>query len=65
MFIYTKLWNWEKLPKKSANLPHLRGKLAADDSPLLQNFKVEFWKLATQHLVRNLYANMPLKISAN
>ncbi len=24
--------------KKSANLPHIRGKLAADDSPLLQNF---------------------------
>ena len=24
--------------KKSANLPHLRGKLASDDSPLLQNF---------------------------
>jgi hypothetical protein len=24
--------------KKSANFPHLRGKLAADDSPLIQNF---------------------------
>jgi hypothetical protein len=24
--------------KKSANLPQLRGKLAADDSPLLKNF---------------------------
>jgi hypothetical protein len=31
MFIYTKLWNSEKLQKKSANLPKLRGKLAADD----------------------------------
>ncbi len=51
--------------KKSANLPQLRGKLAADDSPLLQNFLVEFWKFATQHLVRNLYANMPQQISAN
>jgi hypothetical protein len=38
MFIYTKLWNWEKLQKKSVNLPHLREKLAADDSALLQNF---------------------------
>jgi hypothetical protein len=67
LFIYTKLWNCEKLLKKSANLPHLRlrGKLAADDSPFLQNFLVEFWNLATQHLMRNLYANMPLKISDN
>ncbi len=36
--LYTNLWNWEKLQKKSANLPHLRGKLAADDSSLLQNY---------------------------
>ncbi len=36
MFIYTKLLNWEKLKKKSTNLPHLRGKLASDDFPLLQ-----------------------------
>ncbi len=54
-----------KTAKKSANLPNLRGKLAADDSPLLQNFNFEFWKLATQHLVRNPHDNMPLKISDN
>ncbi len=31
---------WKTAKKKSANLPHLRlrGKLAADDSPFLQNF---------------------------
>ena len=34
MFIDTKLRNWEKLQKKSANFPQLRGKLAADDSPI-------------------------------
>jgi hypothetical protein len=27
-----------KTAKKSVNLPHVRGKLAADDSALLQNF---------------------------
>ncbi len=36
-YVYTKLWNWEKLQNKSVNLLHLRGKLAADDSALLQN----------------------------
>jgi hypothetical protein len=66
MFIYTKLWNREKLQKKkSVNLPHLRGKLATDDTPLLQNFYVQFWKLATQPLVSYLHAKMPLKISDN
>jgi hypothetical protein len=63
MFIYTKLR--KTIKKKSANFPQLRGKLAADDSALLQNFWVVFWKLATQHLGRNLYDNMPLKNSDN
>jgi hypothetical protein len=51
--------------KKVCQLAPPTGKLATDDTPLLQNFYVQFWKLATQPLVSYLHAKMPLKISDN